>query len=152
LLDTVRTNKSIENYYKKYEDEEGDIPEVTTQFDKIMSFLGAIYPAQELANTNWRRPQLFYTFFTSIGHCLFGLDGLDRNLKTKITEKNVGKLRVIFDEISLKYDEYTEDKEAEIPSDYKDFINYSRRGTTDSIARITRSNFVCQIIKTSFAS
>jgi len=152
LLDTVKTNKGIESYYKKYEDEEGEIPKATTQFDKTMSFVGGIYPAQELANTNWKRPQLFYTFFTSIAHCLFGLNGLDENLRTSITEKNVGKLRVIFDEISLKYDEYTEDIDTEVPSDYKDFINYSRRGTTDTSARVIRSNFVCQKIKTSFNS
>ena len=90
-----------------------------------------------------KRPQLFYTLFTSLAHCLYGLNGLDKKLRTKINEKTIGKLRVILDEISLKFDEYTEDKDAVIPTGYKDFINYSRRGTTDTIARISRANFVC---------
>jgi hypothetical protein len=146
LIDSVRTNKGIESYYKKYEEEEGPLPDAKKKFDKIMSYVGAIYPPSDLKSTNWKRPQLFYTLFTSIGHCLFGLNGLEDAPRPKLTEKLVGRVRIIFDEISLKYDEYTEDKDAEIPANYKDFINYSRRGTTDTIARVTRANFVCRTL------
>lgn len=143
LIDTVRTNKGIENYYKKYEEEEGDLANARTKFDKIMTYIGSIYPPEELKTTNWRRPQLFYTLFTSIGHSLYCLNGLEDTPRPNISEKNIGKIRIVLDEISLKYDEYTEDKDAEIPSDFKEFINYSRRGTTDTIARTTRANFTC---------
>lgn len=143
LIDTVRTNKGIESYYKKLEEEEGDLENARKKFDKIMTYIGSIYPSQELKTTNWRRPQLFYTLFTSIGHSLYGFNGLENTPRPDISEKNIGKIRIILDEVSLKYDEYTEDKDAEIPSDFKEFINYSRRGTTDTIARITRANFTC---------
>lgn len=143
LIDTVRTNKGIENYYKKFEEEEGDLANARKKFDQIMTYIGSIYPPEELKTTNWRRPQLFYTLFTSIGHSLYGLNGLEETPRPNISEKNIGKTRIVLDEISLKYDEYTEDKDAEIPSDFKEFINYSRRGTTDTIARITRANFTC---------
>lgn len=147
LIDSVKTNKGIENYYKKFEEEEGDLPRVCNEFDAIMSYIGAIYPAKELGNTNWRRPQLFYTLFTSIGHCLFGISGLDNTLRSLITTKQTGKIRIVLDEISVKYDEYTEENNNNIPKDYLDFINYSRRGTTDTGARIARANFVCTKIK-----
>lgn len=143
LIDTVRTNKGIESYYKKYEEDEGPLVEASSKFDDIMSYINEVYPAIELASTNWKRPQLFYTLFVSIGHCLFGIDGLDEAPRAKINLKTIGKIRVILDEISLKYDEFTEDAQAEIPSDYKDFINYTRRGTTDTVARVTRAIFVC---------
>ncbi|MNQ54421.1 hypothetical protein D3C85_684890 [compost metagenome] len=152
LIDAVKTNKGIESYYKKYEEEEDNLPQASEKFDKIMSYIGSIYPAAELVNTNWKRPQLFYTLFTSIGHCLFGLNGIDEKLRTNITEKSIGKLRVILDEISLKYDTFTEDKDLETPIDYRDFIDYSRRGTTDTAARISRTNFVCSKIQSSFNS
>ncbi|AHW60044.1 Protein of unknown function DUF262 [Draconibacterium orientale] len=151
LIDTVRTNKGIENYYKKYEEEEDSLPEAAQMFDKTMSYIGSIYPPLELANTNWKRPQLFYTLFTSIAHCLYGLNGLNKDSRIKINEKSIGKLRVILDEISLKFDEYTEDKDAEIPTGYKDFINYSRRGTTDTAARTSRANFLCKKIQNSLS-
>jgi|SRR5690554_1872843 len=149
LIDTVRTNKGIENYYKKFEEEEGDLANARNKFDKIMTYIGSIYPPEELKTTNWRRPQLFYTLFTSIGHSLYGLNGLEDTPRPNISEKNIGKIRIVLDEISLKYDEYTEDKDAEIPSDFKEFINYSRRGTTDTIARIKRANFTCTKLETS---
>lgn len=152
LIDTVKTNKGVESYYKKYEEEEDDLPEASEKFDVIMSYIGSIYPPAELANTNWKRPQLFFTLFTSLGHCLYGLKGLNIDFKAKINEKTIGKLRVILDEISLKFDTYTEDKEIDIPSDYKEFIDYTRRGTTDTAARISRSNFVCKKIFNSLNS
>lgn len=144
LIDSVRTNKGIETYYKKYEEEEGELQKAKEKFDKIMSYIGAIYPSAELKNTNWKRTPLFYTFFTSIGHCLYGLKGLENTPRPKLSEKIVGKIRVALDEISLKYDEYTEDKDAEVPAEYKDFIYYTRRGTTDTAARISRADFVCK--------
>ncbi|MDQ0593743.1 hypothetical protein QFZ37_002112 [Chryseobacterium ginsenosidimutans] len=147
LLDTVKTNKGIETYYKKYEEDEGEIPKACIKFDKTMSIIGATYPAYELANTNWKRPQLFYTLFVSIAHLLYKVKGLeDIKNEVVINDKNIGKLRSILDEISSKYDYFTEEKDVEIPSDYKDFINYSRRGTTDTIARISRANFLSKKI------
>lgn len=144
LIDSVKTNKGIESYYKKYEEEEGPIPEACSKFDNIMSHIGSIYPAEDLKGTNWNRTQLFYTLFTSVGHSLYGLEGLDDAPRPNLSTKNAGKARIVLDEISLKYDEYTEEKDAEIPSDYKEFINYSRRGTTDTGARRYRTTFACR--------
>lgn len=152
LIDSVQTNKGIENYYKKFEEEEGPLENAAEQFDKIMSYIGAIYPASDLSQTNWRRPQLFYTLFTSIGHLLYGLNGLNEDFRFRITEKMIGKLRVNLDQISARYDEISEDMENEnFPKDYKTFINYSRRGTTDTAARISRANFVCEKLKKALA-
>lgn len=147
LLEGVQTNKNIENFYKRYEEEEGDLERKSKVFDNVMSYIVSIYPAKELANTNWRRPQLFYTLFMSIANCLDGVEGLNKRWRVEIDKKSIGKLRVILDGISNKYDLYTETKDAVIPKDYKDFINYSRRGTTDTAARILRSNFVCKEFK-----
>lgn len=149
LIDGVQTNKGIERFYKKYEDEIGDLKSASKKFDNIMSYIGEIYSPEDLSKTNWARPHLFYTLFNSIGHLLFGIGGLDPNLKVKvkIDEKSIGKLRVILDEISSKYDEVSQNIDDDShPSDYKAFIDQSRRGTTDTKARIGRSNFVCKKI------
>ena len=147
LLDAVQTNKGIESYYKKYEDEQDNLDEISKRFDKVMSYLGSIYKAPELRNTNYSRTQLFYTLFTSIAHLLFTLNGLDKKLRKPITEKSVGKMRVALDNVSALYDAITENIDSpEYPKDFKEFINYSRRGTTDTNARILRSNFLCKKI------
>lgn len=147
LIDKVQTNKGIENYYKLYEDDQSNLEEIEKRFDKIMSYIGTIYSAKELNNTNFSRTQLFYTLFTSIGHLLYGLKGIDEKLKKTISEKSLGKIRVVLDNISAKYDEITENiDEPQYPKDFKDFINASRRGTTDTSARVLRTNFLCKKI------
>ena len=42
LIDVVKTNKGIETYYKKYEEEEDGLPLAEEKFDTIMSYIGAI--------------------------------------------------------------------------------------------------------------
>lgn len=147
LIDKVQTNKGIETYYKTYEDDQGNLEEIETNFDQIMTYIGSIYSASELKNTNFTRIQLFYTLFTSIGHLLFKLKGIDEKLKATLTEKSIGKIRVALDNFSAKYDEIVETiDEPQHPKDFKEFINASRRGTTDSAARVLRTNFLCKKI------
>jgi len=144
LLDTVRTNKGIESYYKKYDDEHSNLDEISKRFDKVMSYIGAIYPPSELYNTNYSRTTLFYTLFTSIAHLLFNLDGLDKKRRKVINEKSIGKMRVALDNFSALYDEVTENlDDSRYPKEFKEFVNHTRRGSTDTGARIMRSNFLC---------
>ena len=148
LMGGVQTNKNTEQYYRKYEEEIGDLEGCGDNFDKVMSYIGEIYAADDLSKTNWSRVHLFYTLFASIGHILFGVDGLDGAYRLDINKSHVGKIRIILNEISLNYDKYTDKLfTGEPPEDYKHFIDYSRRRTTDTAVRRERSNFVCKIIK-----
>lgn len=147
LIDKVQTNKGIEIYYKRFEDEQGNLEELEEKFDLIMSYIGAIYKPEELKNTNFSRTHLFYTLFTSIGHLLFKLNGPDEALKASLSEKSIGKIRVALDNFSATYDEIAENfDDAQYPKEFKDFVNASRRGTTDSSARVLRTNFLCKRI------
>ncbi len=147
LLDTVRTNKGIESYYKKYEDTEDGLKTTSEKFDKVMSYIGAIYPASELKNTNYSRTTLFYTLFVSIAHLLFTLNGLDKSLKKTINEKSIGKMRIALDDVTTMFDEITKKTDYRgYPKGYREFINYTRRGSTDTSARVLRSNFLCKKI------
>lgn len=148
IVGGVQTNKNIESFYKKFEDKNGNLSKATDKFDKIMSVIGAIYPPQELADTNWSRIQLFYTLSTAIGHCLYGLKGPDPRHRARISQASIGKIRVKLDEVSSKYDEVAANLTDEYaPKNYKQFIEKSRRGTTDTSTRIWRTNFVCKQIK-----
>jgi hypothetical protein len=150
LMEGVQTNKKIEQYYKKYDDTLEPVEEAAKKFDNIMSYVGSIYPAQELVHTNWSRVQLFYTLFVSIGHCLYGLKGLDPKNRISINEKMATKLRVKFDEISSAYTDAAEamdKKDPESAKEYREFVNWSRRGTTDTGSRVGRADFVCSKLK-----
>ena len=148
IVGGVQTNKSIEQFYKKYEDEESGLPLAVEKFDNTMSHIGEIYPPEELLNTNWSRIHLFYTLFTSIAHCLYGLESLERNYRVSLKKKNLGQARVCLDDISARYDEVAEDLDnPDAPKDFKQFIMRSRRGTTDTVSRIERASFVCKKLK-----
>ena len=145
LTDGIQTNKTIEQLYKKYEDNSGQIDQAVDNFNKIMSYIGEIYPPEQIKSTNWSRVQLFYTLFTTIGHLLFKLDGPSQQYNIGVEPKDIGKLRVRLDEVSTRYDDYTNDPENPgIPSDYRMFIDRSRRATTDTNVRIERTNFLCE--------
>ncbi len=140
----IQTNKNIEKYYEEYEDDPGNIDKCVANFDKTMSFIGAIYSPAELANTNWARIHLFYSLFLSIGHGIYGVQGI-RVKRPTITRANIGKIRSRLDEISARYDSYTGKEEVtNIPKDYGEFIDYTRRRTTDTAARLYRSSFICK--------
>jgi len=146
LLDKVQTNKGIENFYKKYEDDAANLEEIEKRFDKIMSFVGTIYPATEIKNTNFARIHLFYSLFTGIANLLYGVNGLKKPIKS-LTQKSLGKVRVVLDNISARYDEISENIDSpDYSKEFKDFITASRRGTTDTAARILRGNFITKHI------
>jgi hypothetical protein len=136
LVGGVQTNKAIPMYYKEFEDVEGDLPKKVKQFNRTMNVIGEIYSPHSLRNTNFRRTQLFYSLFCSIAHCLFEVDGLAGAPRVEVVG-NLSKIRVRLDEISSRYDEQDESRE------YQQFIDYSRRATTDTSRRIWRSKFLC---------
>ena len=146
LLDGVQTNKVVESYYKKYEETEGNIYSIAERFDVIMSDLVSIYSAKDLSHTNFKRIHLFYTLFTTLGHAKYGLGELDANCRFKIS-KNHNRIRIILDEFSGTYDQYLDDTLTNEIEGFDTFMYYSQRGTTDSTARIYRSNYLSKYIK-----
>ncbi|QNP53223.1 GmrSD restriction endonuclease domain-containing protein [Hymenobacter qilianensis] len=152
LVDGVQSNKNVEKFYKEYEESLGELDEKAEQFDMIMSYIGEIYPPSELRNTNWSRVQLFYTLFTSIGHCLFGLRALEPITGDFIiNNKIIGKIRVRLDEISSVFDEINSEKETSSrPPEYRRFVEKSQKATTDTGSRVDRTNFVVNEIIDAF--
>lgn len=148
LLGGVQTNKSIESYYRDYEDDEDNLQVAIKQFDEVMTYIGAIYPPEELRGTNWSRSHLFYTLFNVISHALFGVDNLDKLARFKLNKSNVAKVRLALDDFSLRFDYVAEMiHEPKAPKDFKEFIERSRRGTTDTKARVYRANFASRQIR-----
>jgi hypothetical protein len=149
LMGGVQTNKNVESYYRDHEDEPGGVEDQAQRFDNVMAYLGAIYPAEEIKTTNWSRIHLFFTLFNVIAHGLYNIKNLDPSYRPEVNKANVGRLRVIFDEISARYDEYTgENQRSKIPTEFLDFIEKSRRWTTDTGARVGRANFLCKLVVT----
>jgi hypothetical protein len=147
LLGGIQTVKNVPQYYKRYEDiedEPQELRDAEQQFDKIMSYIGELYPSERLKSSNWQRPPLFYSLFNVVAHGLFGIAEWDAP-RPETTVQNVGKIRVRLDDISASYDKYTEKESGQdIPAGYRTFLEYARRQTTDTKARKDRARFVCE--------
>lgn len=147
LCGGVQTNKNIERYYRSYEGME-DVPiELSNArgvFREVMSFLGAIYPPEDIGLTNWARQHWFYTLFTVVAHGVSGLAGLENYRRPPLDVNAVGSWRAILDDISAQYDFYTADDAPDAPRELQRFIDFSRRRTTDTEARIERAAYVIQ--------
>ena len=145
LLGGVQTSKNLDKYYKKYEDSEtvpSDIQDVDRRFRSAMQMVGAVYPAGDLKQTNWRRPPLFYTLFTCVAHVQTPLIGWDRMPRPDLASGSVGRWRISLDGISALFDRYTGRQHGSIPQGIGQFINYSQRRTRDTDARKGRAQYV----------
>ncbi|MEH0197556.1 DUF262 domain-containing protein [Caulobacter sp. CCNWLY153] len=149
LSDGIQTSKNIEKTYKKYEPIE-EIPEplsgASERFEKVMSFIGAIYDGKSLSQTNWSRVHWFYTLFNCVSHGLYGDVVSDVVGAPRLSSENIVAWRSALSEISAQYDLYTTEKDIEIPRAFADFIDFSRRRTTDTDARLARARFVLKQI------
>lgn len=149
LVGGVQTVKNIERYYRDYETFEAVPENVVTavnEYKQIMQYVGAIYSAEDLKNTNWSRPHWFYTLFTCVGHALNALTGLEDAPRPGLTPNRVNVWRSELDEISALYDQYTENTDEAVPAVFARFINFAQRRTTDTEARIERAKFVLSAI------
>ena len=140
IIEGIQTNKNIEAYYKKYEDEQGDLEIAEKRYNNVMSYIGELYPPETLRNTNYTRIHLFYSLFCSIAHALYGIKNMKEVERPALTKHNIGTARIRLDEISVFYDEDVP------PSKYVKFVDYSRRATTDTARRLYRSTFLCKEI------
>ena len=149
LVDGVQTAKNIEKYYREYEDHETvpqNVAHAINCFHKTMKFIGAIYPAEDLENTNWSRPNWFYTLFTCVAHAQEPLGGLEQMSRPPLSKDSVKYWRSELDELSALYDKYTERNGEDVPAKFAQFINYAQRHTTDTEARRGRAKFVLEAL------
>jgi hypothetical protein len=149
IVGGVQTVKNIEKYYRDYEKFESipqNMVEAINLYTKSMQYIGAIYTAEELKNTNWSRPHWFYTLFNCVSHSQSPLIGLEEVPPLTLTEQNIQQWRGGLDELSALYDQYTENTNEDVPAKFARFINYAQRRTTDTDARIERAKFVIDFI------
>jgi hypothetical protein len=149
LVGGVQTVKNIEKYYRDYEKQETipqNVSNAISLYRRSMQFIGTIYPAVDLKNTNWSRPHWFYTLFNCVSHAQAAIAGLEQAPRPVLTEQTVQHWRSELDELSALYDKYTEENDEDVPSRFARFINYAQRRTTDTEARRERAKFALEAI------
>ena len=140
----IKSKKQIRRHYALYEDQVEIEPEgLETKFDAIISTIGKLYP-EGLSSTEFRRPFLFYTLFTSVGHCLYGLPNLEAERAALDVDQDIQRARNGLDRVG----ELFEAKELRnLSRDEQQFLQDGRRATTDENVRQRRTKYLLGLMR-----
>lgn len=145
MCDGIQSKKQIPAYYRNYEDEfPFDVDEVADRFRTTMSLVGSLYP-DGLRGSEFRRVHLFYSLFTAVFHLRYGLPKLGGSTGATWDKLEPAKVRNRLDEVEWIFG-------ATDPSDLqpspRQFLNDSRRATTDASVRERRTSFLVGLAST----
>lgn len=153
FLNQVQSSKSVELSYKKFEEEEGDIPAALAHLNKSISYLYTIYPAEEIVGTAWERQHMYFSLVVAIGHILKPLKNLNNTYLTEDIFDDREKLASVLNGVSSDYLQFSpQPKRTSTPLHLSSFIKASTLATTDTSARVARSNHIISVIESHFAN
>jgi hypothetical protein len=139
MTEGVKSKKQIRKYYDQYEDEfDDDADHLAKRFDKVIAIIGELYP-EGLASTEFARIHQFYSLFTAVAHCLYGLKGLTARKLPLTKSSSIETARNGLDRVMEIYQ--TPDLTT-LNAKEREFVQDSRRATTDEKVRERRTKFL----------
>jgi len=131
---------TIDKYYQDWESSYPDQEKDEKRFKETLSTISETFANDDLADSSFHRPPLFYTLYCVIFHHLFGLPGIQRTTPRKrLTTDQRGGLK---DAVISLSEQITQSKEpdVEIPIKYKNFVAACQLHTDNILQRKTRFN------------
>lgn len=151
FLVQVQSPKGLETVYKKFEDEEGSIPEAVIRVDDAISAAASIYSDDELRTTAWSSKHMYFTLVTIVGHIQKPLNGLPHSGLHKDILLEKEKFKSVLNGISADYHSYSpQPNRSSAPQYLRDFIRASTLATTDTQARVSRAKYVLGVLEEHF--
>lgn len=142
MIEGIKSKKQIKKYYDMYEKEFNQDTDLLEQrFDHVIAAIATLFP-EGLSDTEFRRPHVFYSLFTTVAHCLYGLPLCDKPRKqlegnAKESVRNaLERVEEIFEVENFASLSLTEQV----------FLQDCRRATTDEAVRQRRTNFLLSLI------
>ncbi len=138
MCDGIQSKKQIRVYYEQYErDFPFDTAEISQEFRLTLVAISQMYP-EGLENSEFRRIHLYYSLFTFMYHLLFGLKGVTQPLRSP-ENLNLQQVRYRLDHIE---EVFKADDPATLTAADREFLNDSRRATTDASVRERRTLYL----------
>jgi hypothetical protein len=145
ILEGLKPKKRIAGAYKIYESNfDFDINKLENTFDETVGVVAQLFPSG-LKGSEFSRPFLFYSLFTAVYHCRYGLKGftfpklpLDTDQEIEIARNGLERVEELFAVLPADVDALT-------PSE-RTFLSNSRRATTDQLARDGRTQFLLSLM------
>lgn len=142
MIAGIKSKKQIANFYSNFEKEfPHDPDQLESAFRQTIETIQAIF-GDRLRNSEFHRIHLFYTLFTVVYHATVGITNL-APAKTQITPANLAKVAIALEKVDNVY--AVEDIKNLSKSEIE-FLQDSRRATTDSAVRIRRTEFVLSLL------
>ncbi len=142
MLDGVNSRQKLDSFYNKYNDSFPREKNCKLTFEKIINLIKIIFP-NGLSDSNFSRPQVFYSLFLSLYHCnhdqLKGIS-LKRN---KITANDLTKTKI--QDALNKIDDIISDNISNSKEE-KDFLESVSKQTTNKRNRETAVKYIIKKI------
>ncbi|WP_074956155.1 DUF262 domain-containing protein [Myxococcus fulvus] len=141
MLEGMKAKKKIQSFYNLYEKNYPyNIETPSKEFDAVIKIISGVFP-DTLKTSELRRIHLFYSLFTAVYHMNYGIPGCSFPRKT-ITPANYAKVRGALDSIDSIFDPTSN----QLGPLEKQFLEDSRRATTDEPVRVRRTKYIVNIL------
>lgn len=141
MCDGIQSKKQIRAYYALYEkDFPFDSTQLSNEFRLTLGLMADIFP-DGFANSEFRRIHLYYSLFTTIYHLQFGLKRMPRPAG-QLSNLNLEQVRSRLDHIE---EVFAIDEISELSREDQEFLNDSRRATTDAAVRERRTKYLVKL-------
>lgn len=152
FLTKIQSSKAIESTYKEYEDKEGNLPAAATNLEAAIEIAASIYSPDEIKLSGWHSKHMYITLIICLGHILSPINGLQvTKLKSKIFD-NKEKIKSILNGVAADYAVYSQQaNRTSVPAHLEKFIRASTLATTDTQARVIRSDYILSVLEANLA-
>ncbi len=141
MLEGVKSKKQVKKYYDVYEVTfDHDTDALETEFDQVITSIAELYP-EGLSDTEFRRPHLFYSLFTAVAHRMRGLPNLSTELRGVGSSAQAARSK-----LERVEEIFAVEDTALLTKDEQQFLQDSRRATTDEKVRSRRTVFLLTLM------
>ncbi|APO76100.1 hypothetical protein AM571_CH03306 [Rhizobium etli 8C-3] len=143
LLEGIRGKKRVRGYYKQYERTfTVDVTDLEARFDRVVATISKIFP-EGLSGSEFSRPFLFYSLFNAVAHCLFGLPGF---AQPRINIETESAIEIARNGLERVEELFAVEDTGELAIEEREFLQNSRRATTDQSVREGRARFLLSLM------
>ncbi|MFM0015864.1 DUF262 domain-containing protein [Paraburkholderia sediminicola] len=141
MLEGIKSKKQVKKFCDAYETNfDYDTDALESKFDLVIAAIATIYP-EGLSDTEFRRPNLFYSLFTAVAHREIGIPGLAQELRPgnpspEVARNKLERVEEIFSTTEL----------GKLPKEEQEFLQDARRATTDEKVRARRTTFLLKLM------
>ena len=141
MCDGIQSKKQIRQYYALYEDEfPFDAHLLSDRFQATLASIDSLYP-EGVRESEFRRVHLYYSLFTALYHMQFGLPHVP-SPDVELDAVSHPAMRFRLEAVESIFDP---DRTDSLTREESQFLNDSRRATTDAAVRERRTKFLVQL-------